>query len=206
MYRYIKERKVKEILEKMVLQFNNIEESWMNFYLSIYDFKVLKTDYGYMDVLLSSGEVVKKSAIVKDKFNISTSLYSRITRLVDRFFVLDNNNSLICLRCDVKDFNRSNLLELLYLTDEQIAEGLSFGMISPTSSVSEIRKYVKTLKEDKNKIPSKDELMQVQENLKKSKSLNVHNHLTDTDLRRLSKGQIVLMYLELQQLYENKKG
>lgn len=188
------------LLKKMKSVYYNTSSSWIGFYGLVYRFKQLKTDLGYNDLSLSDGSIIKKSKLVRALFDISESLYSRISSLCERY--MDLSGEEFCLLDQYKDYDRTKLIELLQLTEEKLLDGIEEGFITPELTRRELRFIIKKLngKIDEESKPTPEEEMEI------PYVRTYREHWNKKDLQMLSKQELVSLYIDLQKKFEEIKS
>ncbi len=106
------------------------------------------------------------------KFKLEKTLVSRLLRSWCRFAEIDEEgNRLQCVKSEFADYNFSQLVELLPLSDSEI------GFVTPEMSVKQLRDLKKKLKEEKKSALNKSPEVMLQEI--QTELLNCLGHVCD---------------------------
>lgn len=200
-------QEAQSLINKMTAYYKDNKSSELYFFYTIYEFKALRTNLGFSDLLLKGTKkpVIKKSDLLKEVFGISKGTYSKICKICERFIKFAPNSEgdyPIPEYIDyVIGFNSSKLFELLALPEEVLKLAILHGRIKYTMTVREIRKTVKEIlkgeepiEEEKDTIPTED--CEVPEHINVSQV-----KYSAEDLKQYKKDELIHMYLDLQMAY-----
>ena len=196
----IKSIEAVEIIISLNNLYSKMNNQWIDFYGLVYKFKHLKTDLGYNDLRLKDNSIIKKSKLVKQMFNISVSLYSRVNSICERFMrITDSGAELLDI---YKGYDRTKLIELLQLSSDKLEQAMESNIINPNLSRKELRKVVKEL----NGEYYEEENITLEELDSIPYTRTIKEHFDKSELKKFSKLELVNLYIDLQKKFEFMKS
>lgn len=196
----IKSFEAAELVSTLSQLYSKMNNQWINFYGLIYKFKHLKTDLGYNDLRLKDDSIIKKSKLVKQMFNISVSLYSRINCICERFMKITKDGAeLLDL---YKGYDRTKLVEMLRLSAEKLEQAIQDNVIKPELSRKELRKVIKQL----NGEYYEEHGITLEELESVPYTRTIKEHFDKLELKKFSKLELVNLYIDLQKKFEIMKN